>query len=150
MRNKSDMVYGSVMIPLGIAVIVGSLRLKLGTPLYPLSGFFPFLGGVLLIALSIILIFRGWLGRGQSHQPFGELRQVAILVVCLAVYVAVLETLGYVFSTILITVAILRIMRVTSWKTLSLSSLILSVGAYLLFNRVLGVELPAGIFSFFD
>jgi putative tricarboxylic transport membrane protein len=150
MRNKSDMIYGSVMIPLGIAVIIGSLRLKLGTPLYPLSGFFPFLGGLLLIALSIILITRGWLGRGQAHQPFGELRQVAILVVCLVIYVAVLETLGYVFSTILITAAILRIMGVTSWKTLSLNSLILSVGAYLLFNRILGVELPAGILSFLD
>ena len=150
MRNKSDMIYGTVMIPLGMAVIIGSFRLKLGTLLYPLSGFFPFWGGLLLVALSIILIIRGWLGHGKAHQPFGELRQVTILVACLAIYVAVLEELGYVLSAIFISAAILRIMGVTSWKVLSVSSLTLSIGAYLLFNRILGVELPAGILSFLD
>jgi hypothetical protein len=35
-----------------------------------------------------------------------------------------------------------------SWKVISLSSLILSVGAYFLFTRMLGVELPAGILPF--
>lgn len=150
MRNKRDVIFGSLLIPLGIAVIIGSIRLKLGTPLHPQSGFFPFLAGFLLIALSLILFIRGWLGRGERHQPLGELRNVIILVACLGGYVAVLEPLGYVLSTILISAAVLRSMGVTSWKVLSLGSLILSVGAYLLFRWILGIELPAGLLSFLD
>jgi putative tricarboxylic transport membrane protein len=150
MRNKSDMIFGSVLIPLGMAVMIGGFRLKLGTPLHPQAGFFPFLGGFALIALSLILCLRGWLGRGKAHQPFSEWREVTILVACLGVYVVVLEPLGYVFSTILITAAILRTMGVTSWKVLSWASLILAVGAYLLFGWILGVELPAGLLWFLD
>lgn len=150
MRNKSDMIFGSVLIPLGIAVIIGAFQLKLGTPLHPQAGLFPFLGGFLLIALSLILFLRGWLGRGQAHQPFDEVREVTFLVACLAGYVAVLEPLGYVLSTILVSAAVLRSMGVTSWKVLIRGSLIISVGAYLLFRWILAVELPAGLLWFLD
>ena len=107
MQKKGDMIFASLLILLGIAVINGSVRLKLGTPLHPLSGFFPFLAGFLLIGLSLILFIRGWLGRGQGHQPLGELRRMIIMVACLGGYVAVLEPLGYVFSTIIVTAAVL-------------------------------------------
>ena len=150
MRNKSDVLSGCMLITLGIAVVTGSIRLRVGSPLEPLSGFFPLLGGLLLIVLSFLLVIRGWMGGGRPNQPLGELRMVAILGACLAVYVAVLESLGYVISTLLITAVILRIMGATSWRVLGLGSVVLSVGAYALFHWLLGVELPAGLLPFFD
>jgi len=47
MRNWSDIGASILFILLGIGVMLGSLRLNLGTPTRPQPGLFPFLGGCL-------------------------------------------------------------------------------------------------------
>jgi putative tricarboxylic transport membrane protein len=64
------------------------------------------------------------------------------------VYVGVLEPLGYVPATLLLAGLILRVLRVTSWRAVAVSSAALSIGTYLLFRRVLGIDLPAGLVTF--
>jgi putative tricarboxylic transport membrane protein len=109
-------------------------------------------GGLLLIGLSLILLVQGWLGRGtaprQPREAFGEWHRPLILVVSLSIYTAVLEAFGYVLPTIAIAIVILRVLGVTSWKALILTSIGLSVGTYYLFGRIMGIELPAGVLSF--
>jgi putative tricarboxylic transport membrane protein len=148
MRNRGDIIGGVLLILLGIGVLVEAFRLGVGTLLTPQPGFFPFLGGFLLIALSIVLLVQGLLGRGKKAQAFGEMRRPAILVAIMGVYVGVLDPLGYVLATIVIAAVILRVLGVTSWKALSLASLALSVGTYFLFARILGIELPSGVLPF--
>jgi putative tricarboxylic transport membrane protein len=152
MRNRTDIIGSVLLIVIGIGVVVESLRLQLGTPLMPQPGFFPFLGGSLLIGLSVILLVQGWLQRDHSSpQPrkvAGGLRKPVILIVSLSVYTAALSSLGYILPTIILVAVILRVLGVTSWKVLFLASLGLSVGAYLLFCRVLGIDLPAGVLPF--
>ena len=153
MRNRGDVVGAILLILLGIGVVIESIRLKVGTPLMPQPGFFPFLFGFLMIGLSIIHLFQGWLGRGKSSQQtqvatFGELRPPVVLVVSMIAYTAVLEWLGYVLPTIFISAVILRVMGLTSWKAVSVTSLSLSLGTYILFGRILGIDLPAGILPF--
>ncbi|HEU5322878.1 MAG TPA: tripartite tricarboxylate transporter TctB family protein, partial [Methylomirabilota bacterium] len=65
----------------------------------------------------------------------------------LAVYVAVLDPVGYVLATSLIAGVILRVLGVRSWRVLGGGSVALSVGTYVLFARVLGVDLPAGLLA---
>jgi uncharacterized membrane protein YidH (DUF202 family) len=152
MRNRTDIIGSVLLIFIGIGVVIESIRLQLGTPLMPLPGFFPFLGGSLLIGLSIILLVQGWLRHNKStRQPrkvAGGLRKPVILIVSLSVYTAVLSSLGYILPTIILVTVILRVLGVTSWKVLVLASLGMSVGAYLLFCRVLGIDLPAGVLPF--
>ena len=124
MRHKRDMIFAAVLVLLGIAVIIGALRLKLGTPLHPGAGFFPFLIGIVLIALSILLFIRGWVEQCNAHQPFSELKETGIVVAAQAFYVATLDFLGYVFASIILSFAVLRSMEVRSWKTLLGASLI--------------------------
>jgi uncharacterized membrane protein YidH (DUF202 family) len=152
MRNRTDIIGSVLLIFIGIGVVIESIRLKLGTPLMPQPGFFPFLGGSLLIGLSIILLIQGWLRRENSTpQPrkvVGELRRPVILIVGMSIYTAVLESLGYVLPTIILIAVILRVLGVTSWKILILASLGLSLGAYVLFGRILGIDLPTGVLPF--
>jgi len=153
MQNRGDIIGSVVLILIGIGVVIGSIRLHVGTPLMPQPGFFPFLGGFLLIGLSLVLLVQGWLGRDKApRQPreaaFGEWRRPLILVVSMSVYTAVLEWLGYVLPTIALSVVILRVLGVTSWKVLILASVGLSVGTYVLFGRILGIDLPAGVLPF--
>jgi putative tricarboxylic transport membrane protein len=152
MRNRGDIIGSVVLILIGTGVVVGSIRLHVGTPLMPQPGFFPFLGGLLLVGLSLVLLVQGWLGRDKvplhPREAFGEWRRPLILVVSMGVYTAVLERLGYVLPTIVLSAVILRVLGVASWKVLILASVGLSVGTYVLFGRLLGIDLPAGVLPF--
>ena len=85
MWNRTDTIGSVLLILVGIGVMVESIRLQVGTPLRPQPGFFPFLGGFLLIGLSLVLLVRVWLGRGkpsgQGRQAFGEVYRPLILIV---------------------------------------------------------------------
>ncbi len=152
MWNRTDIIESVLLTFVGIGVVVESIRLQVGTPLMPQPGFFPLIGGSLLIGLSLIFLVRVRLAHShdsrQSREAFGELRRPLILVVSMAVYTAVLEWLGYILPTLFITALILRVLGVTSWKELGLASLCISVGTYFLFGRILGIELPTGVLSF--
>jgi putative tricarboxylic transport membrane protein len=152
MWNRTDIIESVLLTLVGIGVVVESIRLQVGTPLMPQPGFFPLLGGLLLIGFSLTFLVRAWLARGdasqQSQEAFGELRRPLILVVSMGLYTAVLEWLGYILPTLLITALILRVLGVRSWKELVLASLCISVGTYFLFGRILGIELPTGVLPF--
>jgi putative tricarboxylic transport membrane protein len=148
MQNKRDVIASVLLIMIGIAVIVWSIRLQVGTLLRPMSGFFPFLVGFGIIALSLILLFQGWRGQSKAPKAYGSWQRPLIMVVGLAVYSVILDPLGYILSTFFIAAVTFRVLGVVSWKVIGLSSLVLSISVYFLFTRLLGVELPAGVLSF--
>jgi putative tricarboxylic transport membrane protein len=149
MWNRGDIISSFLLILIGIGVVIGAIRLHVGTPLMPQPGFFPFLGGFLLTGLSLVLLVKSCLSRGKAPQhsrgTFGEWRRPMILVLGMSVYTAVMEMLGYVLPTFALSAVILRVLGVTSWKLLILVSFGLSVGTYVLFGRILGIDLPAGV-----
>jgi putative tricarboxylic transport membrane protein len=146
--KRDDLLAGLLLALVGLGVALGAIRLHIGTPLHPQPGFFPFLGAAALAFLAVILVVQAALGRSTGTEAFGRLGPPAILVVGMGVYVAILEPLGYVPGTILIAAIILRVLGVRSWRVLGVTSLALSVGTYLLFARLLGIDLPAGILQF--
>jgi putative tricarboxylic transport membrane protein len=145
---KGDIVGGLLGAVAGIGVVVGSFKLRIGMPTSPQPGFFPFLGGLILLGLSLTLLVQACFGRSVGSEAFGEVRRPAMLVAGLGVYVAILDPVGYVLATTLIAGVILRVLGVTSWRALGVASVALSAGTYLLFARLLGIELPAGILEF--
>jgi putative tricarboxylic transport membrane protein len=148
MKNSADIVAGIVLIFVGIGAIVGAVGLRVGTPTEPQPGFFPFLSGVSILILSSIILIQGWLGRTKSRTSFGEIRRPAMLIAVLIAFVGLLEPLGYIIASPIIVVLALRIMGIRSWKVLLTSSLGLSIGTFVLFDRLLGITLPVGILSF--
>ena len=145
---KGDVIGGLVGVLAGLGVVAGALALRIGTPTSPQPGFFPFLGGAAVVLLSATLLVQVGLGRSSGGEAFGEVRRPVILILGLAVYVAILDPVGYVPATALITGLILRTLGVTSWRVLGAASVSLSVGTYVLFARLLGIELPAGVLAF--
>lgn len=143
--KRDDLLAGSLLALVGMGVVIGAIRLHIGTPLQPQPGFFPLLGGGALTILAAILLFQAALGRSTGSHAFGKVGPPAVMVAGMAVYVAILEPVGYVPATILIVVVILRVLGVRSWPTVGLTSLLLSVGTYFLFARLLGIDLPAGV-----
>lgn len=129
----------------GFGVILESIRLRIGTPLNPQPGFFPFLSGVMLMGLSLIQILLAWQGQGKRSEGLGNIRRPACMVVGIMIYVLVLEPLGYVLATIPLTALVLWILGIRSWRTIIFTGLGLSLGTYFVFASLLGIELPHGL-----
>jgi len=149
MKNTGDAAGSLFLFLLGLGAVIGAIRLKVGSPTEPQPGFFPFLGGLSLIVLSTIIFFKGWIGQSQKKVVFGEVGRPVLLLVVMIALVAVLDSVGYVIGTFIASVLILRILNVKSWRVLLLTSLCLSIGTYILFDKLLGIELPVGILARF-
>jgi len=149
MRKKSDAIASIFLILVGMMVILGSLQLRLGTPTEPQPGFFPFVASAVLVFLCCILLFKALLGRSSGGETFGELCRPGILMIGLFIYSVVLDILGYVLATFILSGIILRVLDTKSWWKIIVVGLILSVGTYILFDRLLDVSLPAGILAGF-
>jgi len=147
MKNLADIVGSLILILVGIVAIVGAIGLHVGTPTEPQPGFFPFLSGAFIFVLSAIILARGWLGRSDREAKFGEVRRPALLVVVLIAFVAILEPLGYLITSLIIVALVLRIMGIKSWGVLLTTSFAMSIGTFVLFDRLLGIALPVGILS---
>lgn len=145
MKNRSDTAGSLFLFLLGVGAIIGAIRLKVGSPTEPQPGFFPFLGGLSLIVFSTIIFLKGRTGQSQKKVVFGDVGRPALLLLVMVVLVGVLDRLGYVIGTFIASGLILRILNVKSWRVLLLTSLCLSIGTYILFDKLLGIELPVGI-----
>jgi putative tricarboxylic transport membrane protein len=149
MRNTTDVVASLFLSLLGIGAIIGAIRLRVGPPTEPQPGFFPFLGGISLIVFSSIIFLQGWRGHGREKFSFRGAGRPALLLAVMILLVAVLERLGYVIGTFIASGLLLRILNVKSWRVLILTGLGLALGTYILFDKLLGIELPVGILARF-
>jgi putative tricarboxylic transport membrane protein len=148
MKSRTDLVYGLLLFLIGIGSIIEALRLHIGSLVQPEPGFFPFLAGISLAVFSFIIFLKGWLGTSQNKVKIDEMRRPALLIAVLIALVAALDFVGYVIGSLVASVLILCIMNVKSWRVLVVTSCCLSIGTYVLFDKILGINLPVGILAY--
>jgi len=125
----------------------GASRLGFGSVHAPEPGFFPWLGGLALVGLSMALLFQAARRADVAVASRGDWVRAASLLAALALYVPTLEPLGYPVATAALCAAALRILGVR-WPAALSVGLGLAVVTFVLFRRVLGVELPRGVLAF--
>lgn len=103
---------------------------------------FPLITALLIGACGIALIVQGG-GRVEPNGA-GVNRGVLILVAVLLIYAVTFVWLGFVVSTAAMSLIVARVFG-ASWVQAVISAVVLSVGAYLLFDHGLDVVLPKGI-----
>jgi putative tricarboxylic transport membrane protein len=143
--RRIELAGGAIFFLLGLGVCVEASRLGFGSVNAPQPGFFPWIGGVLLTGLSISLLVWALCGGPSAGSLQGNWRHPALLVAVLAVYVPLLEPVGYPLTTAALCVVVLRILKTRRWSVTLGVSVVLALGTYLLFRRGLGVELPPGV-----
>ena len=167
MQKLGDLIGGLVLLGISAWAIIGGLILHLGKVSEPQPGFFPFWGGVVLALLSGLLLLQAWAGpcragragraakagkaggAGKTGESFGTIWRPMIVIIGLVAYVALLNTLGYLIATIVLSIVLLRVLGTKRSWVLALAALSIAFGSYIVFNRFLNVTLPAGLLARF-
>lgn len=150
--NLPDLWSGIFWLIISIYILAESLRLGFGHFSRPGPGFLLFWSALVLGVLSILICIRAvivkngtdikrlWVGIGW--------KKVIPVIGSLLLYPVFLPVIGYIVATFcLLLFLFIGIKRSRIWLS-GLSSLLVTVLSYLLFNSWLGVELPKGFIGF--
>ena len=128
--------------------------LEIGDPLGPKA--FPRLLGIGLLITAVMLLLE--ILRARKAAPVvrdaphardsGARLVVAGVAVWTLCYFLVFEKLGFVIATIIYLIALTGYFNRGKWTTNVLTSVLFSLGAYLMFTKLLGVTLARGILPF--
>ena len=146
---NNDQLSGAVWFGLGLAVCLGSLQYKLGTPAAPGTGFMPFLTGLAICFFSGIGLVHATLRKKQGEGWAPVLRGVIwknamIILVSLLAYALLLFPLGFVITTTLFIAFLLRAIVPQRWSVVIACSILTAAASYLIFEVWLKAQLPKG------
>lgn len=139
-KRRANLVCGAVLFVLAAASVVEAVRLKddwQGARLMP---------AVLAVVLAALAV--GHVRTVTSDSPAPDWpdgrgrRRIAVVFAALVVYVALLEPLGFLVSTALFVLALVRVLGTWSWVTTIALTLSVALACHLVFQRWLGMPLP--------
>ena len=140
--RRANVVCGAVLLVLAAASLLEAMRLKdswQGARLMPAV-----LAGIL--ALLAVGHLRPSPGNGSVAAPHwpdtGGRRRIAAVFGALLVYVALLEPLGFLLSTALFVLFVVRVLGAWSWMTTAALTLAIALACHVVFKRWLGMPLP--------
>jgi len=153
--KRPNQIGSLVWIFVGILIILGSLTsLKIGTANDPGPGLFPLLAGLSLTVFSSAIFLRATFQRIPEKKNVRSLwatlhwKKVVYTITVLFIYTLLLESAGFLLMTLLLFIFLFRKIEPQKWKLVIGLSVLASLGAYLIFDRILQVQLPRGLFGF--
>ena len=146
-----DRAAAAVLLLFGLGGTVEAYRLTIGAPGRPGPGFFPFW---LALALSLValalLVRRAPAAARPVVVTAGRLRhgKVVLALLAAAAYAGALEPLGFLLTTFLFLLFMLRAIEPRRWISSIAISAATAVAGHLVFKVWLAVQLPAGPWGF--
>ncbi len=137
---------------LAIAICVESIRLGPGSLVNPGPGLIPLGCGLILGMIGLIVFTRTLKGLPQAREAFwgaGTNKWKAILsLLSLLSYGLLLDFLGFILVTFIWMNFLCRWIGGMGWKGAIFTSFITTLGTYVLFDRILGMQFPRGMLLF--
>jgi len=146
MRTANFIAAGFWLV-LGLAVVYAGYDLGLGAVVEPGPGFMLFWIGLFIAGLALVILFTT---RKEAPEEgasfFGGQRWFGIIVVSilLILYAWLLPFLGFALLTLLLLLALFRLIDPIGWRPALLGAALITAGNYLVFDYWLGAQLPTG------
>jgi len=140
-----------IWLGVGLAFCAGGVLLGFGRWAAPGPGFFPVIIGAALSGLSAVLILAHFGMKKADGEKNGFWREkkswkrVGAAFLALLFYLIFLNDLGYLLTTLLFMVFLLRFLGQKGWGLSLLVAILSSFSSYWIFHRWLEVALPPGI-----
>jgi putative tricarboxylic transport membrane protein len=139
---------------IGILFCIGGFHYGIRRSGIPGPGFLPFVTGIILVALSLALLISRLLNRGgragskEDPMPGGQaLTRILKVLGALCLYVLLLEPLGFLLTTFLFMVLLLRL-EPRSWFFILFGAIGATLFFFVLFKVLLRVPLPSGLLGY--
>ena len=150
--KKADLITGFVLLALSGYVVWESWMMPASATFGPGSGFLPLWLGILMAVLSVMLItgtsFRKPDPDEQAPFPVGQaLTRVSAVIVGLAIYISLMEVLGFVLNTFLFVSYLMLAVEREKWKLAGVVALLTTAGLYIIFQVLLRITLPKNMFG---
>jgi putative tricarboxylic transport membrane protein len=141
-----------VWAALAVGIVIESLRLNLGQWGQPGPGLHPFLAGLVMGSLSLVVFIQSFLndGAGEKKGWWQGVRwgKVLFMISALIVYTFLMDVLGFVIATFLLVAALLKIIEPQGWAISLGGGAVMAIALYVVFAVWLQVYLPQGLLSF--
>ncbi len=125
-----------------------------GDPLGPKA--FPILLGIGLVVTALLLLKETKSAKRQVQEGEEELKEenrrlllvIGGVVAWTAIFIIVFKPVGYIVSTAFYLFGLMAYFHPKQWWINAITSVLFTVGIYVLFGKVLGVDLASGIMRF--
>jgi len=153
LRRREQSVLSSLFCTVvGALFCIGSTKygdLRAG---FPNASFFPFMGGALLILLSLMQLVAAFLAEGKKDDrgiaffpQKDTLKRLSVTLLILFMYGISLTYLGFLITTFFFIVALLKFLEPQKWTIVFIGAFLTSISSYTLFEILLKVQLPKGM-----
>ena len=147
--KKDEAIVGVVIFLFGGATVLLSLKMPIGTFRVAGTGMFPLILGILLMFLSCILLLKllyqhKTTAKGDSVAERGSPVQLILFFGTMVLATAFFNQLGYLLTSFLLLVVLLRTLGMKKWFFNILLSLTMAVASHFLFVQWLKIPLPKG------
>jgi uncharacterized membrane protein len=139
--NVAELAGGVALAAFGAWLSIQSLQYTMGTPSDMGPGFFPFAVGLMIIPCAIPMLIAGF-RPGTAEREF-DLRAFIAVTIALTVFVIAVRPLGLIPAVIAMTLTIGVANPGFRWRMTILTSLALSILAWLIFVVGLNMTIPA-------
>jgi len=153
--NRKDLVSSLIWLVIGLSIIIGSVSsLEIGTANEPGPALFPLLAGIFVSFLSSLILLKAAFAKTSEKWSLRKLWEglnwpkIFYTIGALLIYAIMLEIVGFLLMTLLLFIFLFRKIEPQKWKLTIGLSILASVGAYLLFDRLLQAQLPRGFLGF--
>ncbi len=146
--KKLDFIGSVFWLIIGLLICEESWRINLGEFRNPGPGFLPFGTGLILGGLALAVLTKTLGGKSSGNKAFWAERsrwpKVFLTLASIFAYGFLLEPLGFLLTTFLAMGFLFRIVEPQRWRTVIAGAFFSALGAYLIFETWLKVELPKG------
>jgi len=136
----------------GLAIALYSGNYGLGSFSSPGPGFLPFLTGLAIAGLALVVFLQQLSSRSREKMTDlwrrGNWPNVSMVMGALVLYTLLFQFLGFLLDTFWLIAFLLRVMEPMGWKKCLTGAVAASGGAYLVFQIWIKAQLPAGVLGF--
>lgn len=136
----------------GLAIALYSGNYGLGSFSSPGPGFLPFLTGLAIAGLALVVFLQQLSSRSREKMTDlwrrGNWPNVSMVMGALVLYTLLFQFLGFLLDTFWLIAFLLRVMEPMGWKKCLTGAVAASGGAYLVFQIWLKAQLQAGVLGF--
>jgi hypothetical protein len=143
-KSQRDFVSGLLFIAVGVGFAIGATEYSYGVAARPGPGYFPLLLGLIQAALGAIVLFKSLAVETEDGEPIGAFayRPLGLVLVAVVLFGLLLPKAGMVIAVPVLVIISSFAGDEFHWKGVLITTVILTLGSWLVFVKGLGLTIP--------